>query len=225
MCSGPDEIKVTSALMFTNQNDSLEKVQILMSFLTQTYKLTGTAPLIMHNCQLANPLNKYAKQLKEISSKRKKVDADHEAMAKTEYFGGLYMDKEGPIVPGVMIEAAIRSGAKKTREGKDVQSAVFSDRDFKLEYEGPRTADELFADDNFRDGTLVTIQRAKILRTRPRFNEWTTEVTLQFEDSVVTQKKLTEWLTIAGQQCGIGDWRPRFGRFSVEAIKKNHKNK
>jgi hypothetical protein len=196
-----------------------------MSLATRNYKITGTAPLIMHNSRLANPLGEHAKKLKELSSKRKKVDADHQAMAKIEYFGGLYMDDDGPIIPGVMIEAVIRSGAKKTREGKDVQSAVFTNGDFKLEYSGPRTAEELVEDPKFRDETMVNIQKVKILRTRPRFDEWSAEIAVQYEDTVVQESKLDEWITTAGLQCGIGDWRPRYGRFEVVAVVPKKKKK
>jgi hypothetical protein len=34
--------------------------------------IIGTAPLVMHNGQTADPLNKYAKMLKGVSGKRKK---------------------------------------------------------------------------------------------------------------------------------------------------------
>ena len=63
--------------------------------------------------------------MKEISSKRKKVDADIEEMAKIEFCGSLYMAKEGPVIPGMMVEAAVRGGAKKTREGKDASKLPF----------------------------------------------------------------------------------------------------
>jgi hypothetical protein len=39
--------------------------------------IVGTAPLLMHNGQTADPLNKYAKMLKSVSGKRKKTEADH----------------------------------------------------------------------------------------------------------------------------------------------------
>lgn len=181
------------------------------------FTLTSDAPLISHNSQLANPLNKFAKKLKEISSKRKKVDADIEAMAKIEFLGGLYMGVGGPVIPGVMIEAAVRGGAKKTREGKDVQAAVYTTQDFPMVYDGPKDAEGLWADERFVNQSIVTVQRAKINRTRPIFPEWSAEVALHYEDSVVTLKKLADWLTIAGLQCGLGDWRPRYGRFSVTA--------
>lgn len=178
--------------------------------------LTSDAPVLLHNSQLANPLNKFAIRLKELSSKRKKVQADIEAMAKTEFLGSLYMGVDGPVIPGVMIEAAIRAGAKKTREGKDVQSAVFTTKDFPLQYQGPKSPEDLWNDETFRNESIVTVQRAKVNRTRPIFNQWQLDIELQYEDSVVTEKKLHEWLEVAGLQCGIGDWRPRYGRFSVQ---------
>ena len=41
-------------------------------------KFVGVSPLLMHNSQTVDPTNKFARALKEISGKRKKVDADYE---------------------------------------------------------------------------------------------------------------------------------------------------
>ena len=75
----------------------------------------------------------------------------------------------------------------------------------------------LWKDESFRHQAIVTVQRAKINRTRPVFNEWTANIELMYDDSVVQKRKLIEWLEVAGLQCGLGDWRPRYGRFSVKA--------
>ena len=55
-----------------------------------TLQLTikGVSPLLLHNGQTANPLNKYARQLKAVSGKRNKTDEDFEAMAKIEFLAG-----------------------------------------------------------------------------------------------------------------------------------------
>ena len=37
------------------------------------FKIEGISPLLMHNEQLADPLNAFAQQVAEISSKRKKT--------------------------------------------------------------------------------------------------------------------------------------------------------
>ena len=162
-------------------------------------------------------MNKWVRMMKEISSKRKKVDADLEEMAKIEFCGSLYMAKEGPVIPGMMVEAAVRGGAKKTREGKDCQSSVFATKNFPIIYKGPKDMEKMWEDEEFRHQAVVTVQRAKIVRCRPIFQEWSAKIELQYDDSVVQKKKLVEWLEVAGLQCGLGDWRPRYGRFAVKA--------
>jgi len=78
--------------------------------------LTGTAPMLMHNIQLADPLNAIARAMKEISSKRKKTDEDQLRMAELEFKGGLYItDQLGPYVPGVNVEKCL--GATRSHRG------------------------------------------------------------------------------------------------------------
>lgn len=66
----------------------------------------------------------------------------------------------------------------------------------------------------------VVIQRARVLKWRPRFNSWKLRFTIDILDddniSVVTLKEILER---AGQTKGIGDYRPRFGRFIVTEFK------
>ena len=64
--------------------------------------IEGTAPLLMHNIRLADPLNPIAKAMKAISSKRKKTDDDLAQLARLEFEGGLYVLPDlGPYLPGV----------------------------------------------------------------------------------------------------------------------------
>ena len=64
-------------------------------------KITGVSPLLMHSDRFANPLDKATKAHKELTAKRKKTDADHEAIAKSEWLGSLYWrDDIGPFIPG-----------------------------------------------------------------------------------------------------------------------------
>jgi len=72
------------------------------------FKLTGIRDLLQHNERMANPMNEIAKELKVITGKRKKSDEDYEAMAQVEFKGGLYINKDGPYVPGIQIEAALK---------------------------------------------------------------------------------------------------------------------
>lgn len=189
-----------------------------MAWITLKYKLTSSAPLIMHNGQTADPLNKWAKLLKAISSKRTKTEADYEEMARIEFLAGLYLDKDGPILPAHVLDSLIVNGAKKSKEGMTAKSGCFCLEHAKLEYEGPRDANELYADDNFRFSALVRVSMARVARMRPIFREWTAVITLNVEDTLVNPSQVDKWLNDAGAQVGICDWRPQYGRFTAERL-------
>ena len=189
-----------------------------MAWQTLKYKLTGSAPLIMHNGQTADPTNKWARLMKEISSKKKKVDADYEEIARLEFLSGLYMNEDGPVLPANLLEAVIVNGAKKSRDGLTAKSACFCLEHARLEYDGPRKADELWKDERFRFSSIVRIQSSRVSRMRPRFENWSAIITLNIEDTLVNPSQVTEWLVTAGNQVGIGDWRPQNGRFEVEIL-------
>lgn len=53
--------------------------------------------MLMHNGQLADPSNEWARAIKEISGKRAKTAADYEEMARLEWLGSLYLNQHGPI--------------------------------------------------------------------------------------------------------------------------------
>lgn len=156
--------------------------------------------------------------MKSISGKRVKTDSDHEELARLEFFAGLYMGESGPVIPAPNIDAMLLAAAKKSREGGLAQSGVFCEKDSPLTYSGPRTAEELWADERFRHTAIVRVQTARVVRTRPIFNEWTAKVVVQCEDSVVNPSRVDEWFHTAGRLIGLGDWRPKFGRFSVERL-------
>ena len=65
----------------------------------------------------------------------------------------------------------------------------------------------------------VIINRARIMRSRPRFEEWALEFLLDIEEDEVPQEVLQEILEYAGKRVGIGDFRPEkggsFGRFQI----------
>lgn len=156
--------------------------------------------------------------MKLISSKRIKTDADYEELARIEFLAALYMDTNGPVLPPNMIDAMIIGAAKKSREGQIAKSGCFCLNVAQLDYAGPRTADALWADETFRFVAIVRIGTSRIARTRPIFQEWSAEVRLHTETSIVNVSRVDEWMQIAGTQIGLGDWRPKYGRFTVERL-------
>lgn len=185
-----------------------------------TFRLNGIAPLLMHNGSLADPFNPITKEMKKVSGKRKKVDSDFEEMARLEFLGGLYVNKEGrPIIPGILVESAIINGAKKDKNGGVFKSGVFCEGDFLLKYKGPATAEALEKDASFRLTCGVKVGQARIMRTRPMFSEWSVEVVVTYMPDVVDKDMVIQAIKKAGELVGLGDWRPRFGRFDVEIVK------
>jgi len=189
-----------------------------MAWQTLKFRLTSSAPLIQHNGQTADPLNKWSKSIKQISSKRAKTDADYEEMARLEFMAGLYMDKTGPIIPNYLIDALLVNGAKKSKEGMLAKSGCFCLEHALLEYDGPRTASGLWDCEDFRFSAIVRVGTARVSRMRPIFRKWAAVITVQVEDTQVNPARVEEWLTAAGQQVGLGDWRPQNGRFTVERL-------
>lgn len=178
--------------------------------------IEGVCPLMMHSGRLADPLNAYVKRLKEVSSKRKKTDEDHQAMARIEWEASLYTNDAGAaILPAELLEATIRDGAKKSKLGKQFQSAVFVEEDALLDHGGPKDVRGLFDDDRYRDTRMVRVQSARVMRTRPIFRKWKAKVGITYNPTLVNEESVRQALSDAGQQCGIGDFRPRFGRFEV----------
>jgi hypothetical protein len=179
------------------------------------YRLISDCPLLMHNGQTSDPLNKFSKAMKAISGKRKKTEADHEEMARIEFLSGLYMGKAGPVLPATMIDACIVNASKKSREGPLAKAGFFTKAAAPLEYDGPRMAEELWADERFRHTARVRIQTSSVMRTRPIFSDWSAIVTVALEVDLVNVSQLDAWFNVAGTQIGLGDWRPQHGRFTA----------
>lgn len=156
--------------------------------------------------------------MKQISSKRAKTDADHEELARLEFFAGLYLSQDGPVIPAHCIDAVLFEAAKKGREGPLCKAGVFCPQHVALEYDGPRTAEALWGDERFRDIRPVRVQNARIMRTRPIFNEWTATVEVSVEPNVVNPTRIDDWLTIAGNIVGLLEMRPKLGRFGVNRL-------
>lgn len=182
-------------------------------------RLIGTKPMLQHSDCLADPLNPKTKAHKELTSKRKKTDDDHEAIAKSEWLASLYFNEEtGPYIPGQNIYASMVSGAKLSKLGKQIQRGceVVED-ECPLEYEGPRDIKGLW-NERFYDARSVKVQAARLIRYRPIFKKWATTCTIAFDEQAIDSAQIIKCLQDAGAYCGIGDYRPRFGRFEVEVL-------
>lgn len=191
----------------------------------QTVKLIikGTRPLLMHSdilCNSLHPLAKAHKALTDSNKGRNKTDDKTEDVAKSEWLAGLYFDNEtGPYIPGVNIESAIVAGGKLQRLGAQLKRAVeVLDDKCVLKYKGPRDIEGLW-NSGFYDARSVKVTTSRIIRYRPLFREWETEFEVMFDPEMINLDQLVKCAVDAGMYIGIGDYRPKFGRFSVEVVK------
>lgn len=113
------------------------------------------------------------------------------------------------------MDACIIDAAKKVRKGRQATAGLFSAGEFFLEYDGPDNIDTLWGDERFKFSTSVRIQKNRIMRMRPRFPEWEATIEICFDDRQLNEQDIREFLSIAGRDIGIMDWRPRFGRFDI----------
>lgn len=184
-----------------------------------TYKLTGTRDLIMHNGRLADPLDPHTKALAEVTAIRGKTEADHREVARRELIGGLYIDDDGPYIPGQNIETLIRDGAKFRKLGKAMtQGVMLEEFDVPLDYVGPRTAEEIAKDPDMTLRESVKVGTSRVMRTRPRFSRWSLTFNVEYDEDRVDVADIDRALIDAGKYIGLGDWRPRYGRFEMERI-------
>ena len=181
------------------------------------YTIKGVSPLMLHNGEMANPLNDIVQEMKKITGKRKKTEDDLRDLANLEWRGGLYINSDGiPCVPSNLLKATLVSAAKKSRLGKQFTAGLFIYDNPIIEHSGQhRTIDDLQQDPKHRDQRMVKVQTSKILRTRPIFPEWKLTFEVAFLPDVISEQDVDQAIETAGYIIGIADYRPEFGRFEV----------
>jgi len=165
-------------------------------------KIVGTKPLLMHA-----PTGLSDKpQLRRGERLEPKVEAEK----------CLYKDQNGNIViPAVNIKACIRDAGRNYRMPN--RKATFSSM-IKAGLEiKPFPYVPLTHNGWEIDIRPVVVQGNRILRARPRFDEWSLEFQIvNLDPTMIPRDMLKRILIDAGKYYGLGDFRPEFGTFRVE---------
>lgn len=74
------------------------------------------------------------------------------------------------------------------------------------------------------DSQSVRIGKARIMRSRPRFDDWALDFQIICKDQRIQPVVIKEILENAGQNVGIGDYRPRYGLFEITKFDVNGKD-
>jgi len=173
----------------------------------ETYyvKIIGTKPLLIHA-----PTGLGDKpRLRRGEHLEPKVEAE----------SYLYKDPEGKIViPSVNVKACIREAGRNYRiSGRKTTFASMVKAGIEIK---PFPYIPLIHNGWVVDIRPVVVQRNRILRARPRFDNWALEFQIVNNDpTIIHMDTLKRILEDAGKYYGLGDFRPEYGTFRVEEFK------
>jgi len=174
--------------------------------MTEKYyvRIKGTRPLLMHapNGLGNNPQRRRGEH----------PTPEEEAEA------ALYKDPQGNIViPSVNIKAMLREAGRnykisgrKLTYGAAIRAGIEIEPFYvPLKHNGWKV-----------DLRPVVVQRSRIMRARPRFDEWGLEFSIINKDpNVLLRDTMQRIVEDAGKWVGLCDYRPEFGLFRVEEFR------
>jgi len=135
--------------------------------------------------------------------------------------GGAYRLPNGQLaIPTPAFRSCLASAAKGRRMGRTAATTVIRGAVFAADELTPLFApDGTPAHDFEIDQRRAVVQRAAVVRARPKLSKWSAVVRLEVDDDFVSEAQVRELLTIGGRTIGVGDFRPErsgpFGRFTI----------
>lgn len=208
--------------------------------------ITGKSPLLMHWDNIA--WSEMLKRWREIPENKKRSVAGDDRSPAFGWLGSLYNDGTSVAVPSDNIMRCLMEGGASVlvpggKNGKtfkaQTQSGMLVHEEFWAVEIGGKVVpmepfvalkDELAFEKHescaVEHGFVLYTKRAKIgtskhVRVRPRFDRWALRGTIDVWDDQITTSVLENVLRVAGDNKGLGDWRPSsrtpgpYGRFSA----------
>lgn len=186
-------------------NASIMKPEIV------TFLVVGTSPLIQNN-----PVEFIGKTETQSLGTKKVYNDQEEARLR------LYLDSDGHFChPSEAFTRAMVKAVAGKKFGKLFATAAMKGSVFITE------TLSIIEDANGKplkkydiDRRSVVVGKARVLRCRPIFEEWSIRVALEINTAILNPDMVRESLALAGMIVGVGDFRPekggRFGRFAVK---------
>ena len=172
-----------------------------MKIINATIK--GIVPMLMHS----------PSGIKDESTKKQSGKQDYTKEAET----ALYKNPDGSIYfPSTWIEGTLKKAStnfkipgrgKKTYKDLMLSSVIIDPENIPLISKGYEV-----------DARVVKVGQSRIIRYRPIFKKWEAIFTINVLDDQIDHSALKEILEYAGKYVGIGDYRPKFGRFEISAF-------
>jgi len=164
--------------------------------------IKGTAPLLFNRFpEEENPEGK-SKGKKAVLSKEEQVELS------------LYRDENDKVyqpadhILGSMIKASVNFKLEGKKTFKDVVKAGVFVEPLKIEHLEQDYTDDWRA-------VVIPSSRGRVMKGRARMDKWQMKFKVVCIDPRATAQDIKDILEYAGSYCGIGDYRPRYGRFDV----------
>ena len=186
-----------------------------------TAKAVGTKPLLLHNVDLANPLNPWARKMTDLrgTPSKRRTEKWHEEMAYVSFMGAFYdiPGMEGVAIPAENVRRSLIDAAKASRLGTQVQRALMvTVAAVQLIYDGPRTPQQMWDAGAWHLTRMIRGSGGASPTTYPIFREWAVRVPFELDESLLSLRDLTEVAQRAGRIEGLGASRKQgYGRYDA----------
>jgi len=190
-------------------------------------KFAGTRPLLINNPQMADPLNEYKKAHAALTKKGvRRTEEDYAEIGRIEIKAKLYFDDtHGVYIPERWVTAAlcqVSFTTIKVAKAK-IRSSVFLAQDkVPLNYRNKdrvKTVADIVGNPEFQHKMLLPQNGVRVPKHCPIFHDWSFAFDLDYDDTVVDFDDVKVLLHQAANYGGFGDFRPTFGRCTVEVTR------
>lgn len=191
------------------QKNTVEVVEFAIREVT--IPITGISPLIVHAWS--------EKSIKMIADKQagKAKNKKHDIRdPESDYQNAKHRSPLGfEGYPAAGFKAAMIRGAKMIgMVMKDTQTAFF----IKADCEETQLI-KINGESRMRTDMVRVGMGASDIRYRPEYPEWTANLTIEFNEGVLSVDQVYQLVKAAGYGCGIGEMRPEKGKFNYGRFK------
>ena len=190
-------------------------------------EIKGIRPILMHSV-IGGLDNSSAANIEKAGIVKKRgtnrTEADELRLRELECQKSLWLNSKGtPTVPATAIRGCIEAAARKTKQGPQVREGMIVDEIEEFIFDQERYGTSMEEWSTSTQFTVpVVVQKARLMRTRAKFDDWGVKFILDTDSELVDKSQLAGWLDIAGRRVGLGDWRPTcsgdYGRFETVSI-------
>ncbi len=180
-------------------------------------KIQGITPLLTHaiNDDILQEIeDKQTGKAKNGGNKGHKIRQPHQ-----EYEQSKYIVDGKDCFPCIAFKKALMEAGKQQKMGTALRRSVIIAGEF-VEI----NSDKPVCD---RRGVKLGQGKSKVLalRYRAKYNNWSANLVILYEEESVTNEQVLSYLSKAGQVVGVGDFRPacdgNFGRFEIKEVKES----